>query len=77
MTKNLSDNLAVAKILMHHADRNGLNQILVRFDQNDDYDDVGKYSVENSILLGVEREHEQGDRKHVIEIGHGDLPVLK
>ena len=45
VAKNLPDNLTVAKILMHHADRNGLDQILVRLNQGDDHKNVGDDSV--------------------------------
>lgn len=77
VTKNLSDNLTVAKILMHHADRNSLDQILVRFYQGYDHKNVGNNSVYNSILLCVHRKDEHGDRKHEIQIRKGDLPVAQ
>ena len=45
VAKYLSYDLTVAKILVHHADGDALNQILVRFNQGDDHENVGQNTV--------------------------------
>lgn len=45
VAKHLSDNLTVAKVLVHHADRDALYQILVRFYQGNDHKNVGQNTV--------------------------------